>query len=154
LTIATTNHAEKIDYSILNRPSRFDTKYFFNYPHYKLRVEYCQKWLQKVHEVGKLDFEDPKLLAERVADKTDGWSFAFLKELFVSFLLTKASQESRGEESKKDARKSLMDQVEQPSEQIQNGLKAVGDAEVDGGSGPWVRPSASVLVKSQANMYV
>ncbi|KZO95992.1 P-loop containing nucleoside triphosphate hydrolase protein [Calocera viscosa TUFC12733] len=87
LTIATTNHAERIDDSILNRPSRFDTKYFFDYPDYKLRVAYCEKWLKKVHDVGKLDFEDPKLLAERVADKTEGWSFAFLKELYVAPLI-------------------------------------------------------------------
>jgi len=154
LTIATTNHAERIDDSILNRPSRFDTKYFFNYPDYKLRVIYCEKWLKKVHDVGKLDFADPKLLAERVADKTEGWSFAFLKELFVSFLLEKANEESKGEKSGKDTKTALMDQVAQLSEQVLNGLKAVGDGGVENGGGEWVRPSQAAMINSRPNMYV
>lgn len=31
-------------------------------------------------------------LAEKLADQMEGWSFAFLKELFISFLLARAAE--------------------------------------------------------------
>lgn len=37
LTIATTNHPERIDDAILNRPSRSDVKYHFDLPTHELR---------------------------------------------------------------------------------------------------------------------
>ena len=86
LTIATTNHPERIDDAILNRPSRFDVKYTFELPTQDLRKQFISLWIDKVQE--RLDaigvaFGDPDSVATKVAEKTEGWSFAFLKELYV-----------------------------------------------------------------------
>lgn len=85
LTIATTNHPERIDDAILNRPSRFDQKWTFNVPDLELRAAFTRKWIGKLTrgEIGrgiKFDSEHDAL-AQRVAEKTDGFSFAFMKEL-------------------------------------------------------------------------
>jgi SpoVK/Ycf46/Vps4 family AAA+-type ATPase len=84
LTIATTNHPERIDDAILNRPSRFDVKYEFTLPDHTLRKAFASKWLAKVNAFSAntvVAFEAPDKTAVEVADKTEGWSFAFLKEL-------------------------------------------------------------------------
>ncbi|THG94232.1 hypothetical protein EW026_g7195 [Hermanssonia centrifuga] len=90
LTIATTNHPERIDDAILNRPSRFDVKYDFTLPDSELRKAFALKWIAKICSLGTetgISFEEPEEIASAVAEKTEGWSFAILKELFVSFLL-------------------------------------------------------------------
>ncbi|GJF00414.1 AAA family ATPase [Phanerochaete sordida] len=97
LTIATTNHPERIDDSILNRPSRFDVKYDFTLPDAALRKTFAVKWLGKVNALAAntgVEFEDSEATAKVVAEKTDGWSYAILKELFVSFLLRMAHDKS------------------------------------------------------------
>ncbi|KAF9001540.1 P-loop containing nucleoside triphosphate hydrolase protein [Cyathus striatus] len=99
LTIATTNHPERIDDAILNRPSRFDVKYDFTLPESDIRKIFALKWIKKVQELGNdtgIDFDDPERTANLVADKTESWSFAFLKELFVSFMLRVAHDKATG----------------------------------------------------------
>ncbi|KAI0029014.1 P-loop containing nucleoside triphosphate hydrolase protein [Vararia minispora EC-137] len=98
LTIATTNHPERIDDAILNRPSRFDVKYTFAIPDVALRTAFARKWIEKVASgrVGRglrfgMAHEE---VATRVGKETEGFSFAFMKELFVSFLLTLAHARS------------------------------------------------------------
>ena len=85
LTIATTNHPERIDDAIINRPSRFDVKYNFELPDIDLRRSFATKWVEKVArgERGrKVGFTmDHKEIAERVATDSEGFSFAFMKEL-------------------------------------------------------------------------
>ena len=84
LTIATTNHPERIDDSILNRPSRFDVKYTFELPDNALRYEFVLKWMEKIANLGEdadVTFAQKQETATAVSEKTDGWSFAFLKEL-------------------------------------------------------------------------
>ena len=91
LTIATTNHPERIDDAILNRPSRFDVKYNFTLPDAPLREEFAAKWLAKVNALAAntgVEFTTPEATAAEVAEKTEGWSFAFLKELCVFMLFT------------------------------------------------------------------
>jgi AAA+ superfamily predicted ATPase len=86
LTIATTNHPERIDDAILNRPSRFDVKYDFALPNQSLRKQFAFKWIKKsrksASEVENLFARsDDEAIAGDIAKRTEGWSFAFLKEL-------------------------------------------------------------------------
>lgn len=83
LTIATTNHPEQIDDAIINRPSRFDVKYNFDLPTEELRRKYAIKWIHKIStlKAGVSFGDDVEMLAQDIAKETDGWSYAFLKEL-------------------------------------------------------------------------
>ena len=78
--VATTNHPEKLDTSILERPSRFDRKYYFPLPADAERSRYVQKWNAELQ--SELRFSEKTAAA--VVEKTEGFSFAYLKELFVS----------------------------------------------------------------------
>ncbi len=83
IVLATTNHPQKLDTSILDRPSRFDRKYYFQLPAEAERFAYIAKWNEdlqpelRVSEVG----------AHKVVSETEGFSFAYLKELFVAAMV-------------------------------------------------------------------
>jgi hypothetical protein len=80
LTLATTNHPEKLDPALIDRPSRFDRKYHFDLPDHDVRCTYIRRWnetLQPALQIGEKTIAD-------LAAATDGFSFAYLKELFVS----------------------------------------------------------------------
>jgi AAA+ superfamily predicted ATPase len=81
--LATTNHPEKIDPAILNRPSRFDRKYYFELPAVAERVAYINLWNNKLKEPMRLDDADVAKLSEI----TEDFSFAYLKELFLSSMM-------------------------------------------------------------------
>lgn len=99
LTIATTNHPERIDDAIVNRPSRFDVKYNFSLPDVELRTAFARKWVGKFGGSGTKEWNggaEPVTrakgvkfemgqdeIAAKVAGMTEGFSFAFLKELCV-----------------------------------------------------------------------
>ncbi len=83
LTIATTNHPGKLDPAILDRPSRFDRKYHFGLPARPERAAYIARWNQTLEPEAKLTEEGET----RAADSTEGFSFAYLKELFLSSLM-------------------------------------------------------------------
>lgn len=86
LMVGSTNHLDRLDPGISKRPSRFDRKYHYKLPGRKERVLYCGYWKKKLEKNSRIDF-DPAI-SEIVADLTDGFSFAYLKELFVQTLLT------------------------------------------------------------------
>ncbi|RDW88921.1 hypothetical protein BP6252_00953 [Coleophoma cylindrospora] len=85
LMIGSTNHLERLDPGIAKRPSRFDRKYFFDNPDTDERIQYCEYWRHKLANNDKVDF--PKILSPKIADITDNFSFAYLKEAFVAALL-------------------------------------------------------------------
>lgn len=128
LTIATSNHPERIDDAILNRPSRFDVKYNFSLPREELRKQFAAKWVRKLRDlesdpdIGRLfNRRDDLAIADDVAKKTDGWSFAFLKELFLSFLLRFAHDKSLNQENllnTADIERLLFDQIDHLQLQI------------------------------------
>lgn len=96
LVIATANDVTKLDAAILQRPSRFDAKYTFHLPDESLRRQFAAKWL--THKVGEdrivYDSDtivDLEALLETTVRLTKGWSFAFLKEMFMSYLLSMAA---------------------------------------------------------------
>ena len=83
LVIATTNHPEKLDPAIMDRPSRFDRKYTFEPPAPAEREAYITHWNATVDAELRLSADG---LAEVVA-LTGGFSFAYLKEMFVSAMM-------------------------------------------------------------------
>ncbi|THH11720.1 hypothetical protein EW145_g459 [Phellinidium pouzarii] len=85
LLIATTNHFDSLDPGLSTRPSRFDRKYIFDDPDRDERLQYARYWQNKLSKNVKVEFPDS--LAEEVADLTHGFSFAYLKECFVSTLV-------------------------------------------------------------------
>jgi transitional endoplasmic reticulum ATPase len=88
LMVGSTNHLDLLDPAISRRPSRFDRKYHFKMPEEDERIAYCQYWRNKLvsDEDAMLDF--PIEVCNVIAKITEGFSFAYLKELFVTALLT------------------------------------------------------------------
>ncbi|PTB40235.1 hypothetical protein M441DRAFT_59040 [Trichoderma asperellum CBS 433.97] len=85
LMIGSTNHIERLDPAVTKRPSRFDRKYHFKLPSEDERIAYCRYWRQKFSESDTVDF--PEELCPIIAQLTEEYSFAYLKELFVTSLL-------------------------------------------------------------------
>lgn len=83
VVLATTNHPEKLDPAILDRPSRFDRKYYFNLPARPERLAYITSWNGSLEP--ELRLSEPTLA--KLAKATDGFSFAYLKELFLSSMM-------------------------------------------------------------------
>jgi len=85
LMIGSTNHLERLDPGIAKRPSRFDRKYLFDVPSRDERIQYSEYWRKKLRSNKKVEF--PKEMSARIADITDLFSFAYMKEAFVAALL-------------------------------------------------------------------
>jgi AAA+ superfamily predicted ATPase len=80
VVLATTNHPQKLDASILDRPSRFDRKYYFQLPAEPERLAYIAKWNEELQPELRVSGSG----ARQVVQRTEGFSFAYLKELFVA----------------------------------------------------------------------
>jgi SpoVK/Ycf46/Vps4 family AAA+-type ATPase len=93
MVIATTNHPENIDSAILDRPSRFDRKYNFPLPELEQRVRFLEIWKDKLQGSGAVggSWDNSSIMV--VAQQTEGFSFAYMKELMVSSLLQWIDQE-------------------------------------------------------------
>lgn len=115
VVLATTNHADRLDPAILNRPSRFDRKYYFNLPGREERRKYVLAWNNAgvqdssdgTGNRGKLTSLHPTLrlseeVIEQVVQQTDSFSFAYLKELFLSATMQWMATRSRAPESEED----------------------------------------------------
>ncbi len=83
LALATTNHVERLDVALVKRPSRFDRKYFFDSPGYDERLRYVGRWNERLESALQIDLSVQK----EIALLTDGFSYAFIKELFVSGIM-------------------------------------------------------------------
>lgn len=83
VVLATTNHPEKLDSSILDRPSRFDRKYYFQLPADEERRAYVARWNCEVQNEMRITEKG----AARVVSETHDFSFAYLKELLVSSMV-------------------------------------------------------------------
>jgi SpoVK/Ycf46/Vps4 family AAA+-type ATPase len=92
IVLATTNHPDRIDSAIIDRPSRFDRKYHFDLPTLPARREYLAAWQQRLSvETGWLGEE-----VEDLASDSEGFSFAYLKELIISSLMKWMEDTSKG----------------------------------------------------------
>ncbi len=92
LVLATTNHPENIDPALTSRPSRFDRVWIIGPPDYECRYEYLKKCFN-----GSLS--EP--LASELAQATEGFSMAYLKELYVSASI-RAIQENKDRPDEND----------------------------------------------------
>lgn len=89
VVVATTNHPEKLDPAILDRPSRFDRKYQFDLPAPAERTAYVAHWNEQLQPQLRLSVKG----VNEVVSATDGFSFAYIKELFLSSMMRWATQE-------------------------------------------------------------
>ncbi|KAL9613393.1 MAG: hypothetical protein Q9167_002041 [Letrouitia subvulpina] len=87
MMIGSTNYLERLDAGISKRPGRFDRKYHFSLPEAKERTMYCEYWRRKLASADN-DLEFPDHLSGRIAEITAEFSFAYIKEAFVTSLLT------------------------------------------------------------------
>ena len=85
MMLGSTNYLERLDAGISKRPGRFDRKYHFTLPQYTERVKYCEYWRSKLAKNKTIEF--PTKLCEAISEVTEGFSFAYLKEVFVTSLL-------------------------------------------------------------------
>jgi AAA+ superfamily predicted ATPase len=92
ITLATTNHPERLDPAILDRPSRFDMKYHFELPGFDERRDYLGLWNDRLVGEMRLTVEELKAVAEA----TDGFSFAYLKELILSSIMRWMTAQATG----------------------------------------------------------
>ncbi|KAJ0109109.1 ATPase [Diaporthe amygdali] len=92
--IGSTNHLDRLDPGISQRPSRFDRKYLFDNPNKKERTMYCEFWQNKLKDNKEIEFPDKLCVA--IAGITNDFSFAYMQEAFVAALLAIA----RGKEDK------------------------------------------------------
>lgn len=91
MMIGTTNYLEKLDAGITKRPSRFDRKYHFDLPAAPERARYCHYWQSRLTDNKAIDF--PPSMCSAIAGITDGFSFAYLQEAFISTLLVIVDQQ-------------------------------------------------------------
>ncbi|MBT9312296.1 AAA family ATPase [Leptothoe kymatousa] len=92
LMIASTNHPERLDIAILERPSRFDRKYHFDAPNEADRVAYLKLWNQKLKTAMQLSIAD----IEKIAANSNNFSYAYLKELLLSASMVWVQQRTPG----------------------------------------------------------
>ena len=120
VVLGTTNHPERLDPAILERPSRFDRKYYFALPAPAERQKYFAAWnlgLQPQLRISE------KALPELVT-QSEGFSFAYLKELVLSAMM----QWMAGDGSvSMDA--VILDQAPRLRAQMTAALKAAGATE-------------------------
>jgi hypothetical protein len=91
IVIGSTNHPERLDPAIVDRPSRFDRKYHFDLPAETERRRYVAWWNARFAETLRLDDD----AVDSIARGTEGFSFAYLKELFAAALMRFASAGDR-----------------------------------------------------------
>jgi hypothetical protein len=93
LVIASSNHPAKIDEALLKRPSRFDRVFHLGLPALAERREYCRRLLARPTVGERLAASlDREALAQRVAERTEGFTPAFLKEAFLAAALQRAQE--------------------------------------------------------------
>ena len=91
MIIGSTNYLEKLDAGITKRPNRFDRKYHFDLPAVPERARYCEYWRSRLAANKAIEF--PPALCSAIAGITEGFSFAYLQEAFISALLVIIDQQ-------------------------------------------------------------
>ncbi|KAL9126694.1 MAG: hypothetical protein Q9217_004291 [Psora testacea] len=102
MMIGSTNYLDRLDAGISKRPSRFDRKYHFALPATPERIQYCEYWRAKLSKNSSIEL--PPQISSAIASITEGFSFAYLQEAFVSALLSIVQTKEAAESLKADDR--------------------------------------------------
>ncbi|PQE29431.1 ATP-dependent Zn protease protein [Rutstroemia sp. NJR-2017a WRK4] len=134
LMVGSTNYLSKLDPSISKRPSRFDRKYHFKLPSEEERKAYCMFWRAKLLNNDIMEF--PEDACPIIAKLTEGFSFAYLKELFVISLLgiarkTAEADEDRDTGSSASTDDGIVVEKEETLEEVKDGVVAATDEKVE-----------------------
>ncbi|OCH90947.1 P-loop containing nucleoside triphosphate hydrolase protein [Obba rivulosa] len=120
LVIGSTNHFDRLDPALSGRPSRFDRKYSFDDPDKEERALYVKYWQSKLSGNKAISFPDS--LVDEVAEITEKFSFAYLKEAFVAALVLLAGWEGDDKPSfatvLKDQIKELRNQLDKDPDHV------------------------------------
>ncbi len=112
LIIASSNHPGKIDEALLKRPSRFDRVFHIGMPALAERRAYCERLLSRSTLAERLSPDlDIGNLSQVVAEWTDGFTPAYLKEVFISAALRRA--QAGATTLDEDFHNTVIDQVEE-----------------------------------------
>jgi len=84
LAIASANDPERLDPALVNRPSRFDRRYTFDLPGPEERARYLQFFTSSLSASLRLSDDE----ASDLSSDTDGFSYAYLKELVLSSMMS------------------------------------------------------------------
>lgn len=104
VTIASTNHPERLDKALKDRPSRFDRNLPFEMPEKDLRLAILQSYLKNYQYDSNLDFE-------KIVNELSGFTGAQIKEVVISATLHALNEPAKETEKKK--KKSKKDEEEQ-----------------------------------------
>lgn len=95
LTVATTNHPEKLDAALLQRPSRFDYRFEFPLPDEEQRRAFVRHWAEKLRA---LDFvREPEAAMREIARRSSGMSHAYLQRVLAATAMRMQTEEARGD---------------------------------------------------------
>ncbi|TWT91336.1 AAA family ATPase [Neorhodopirellula pilleata] len=81
IVLATTNHPDRIDAAIVDRPSRFDREYHSHLPDLHERMVYLKNWQQQLASETNWTGKEAAPIA------CEGFSFACLKKLVISSII-------------------------------------------------------------------
>jgi DNA polymerase III delta prime subunit len=97
LTVATTNHPERLDAALLHRPSRFDYRFEFPLPGDEERRRFIRMWTDRLYGLGFLDH--PAEVTEPLVRPSRGMSHAYLKRVMVGTAMRMHLESERGDEA-------------------------------------------------------
>ncbi len=80
VTLATTNYPQKLDWALTDRPGRFDMRLDIDYPDIGNRKEILRRYISGL----PIKVENPKEIVRRLAQRTEGFTGAYLQELIQS----------------------------------------------------------------------
>ncbi|MDP3275985.1 MAG: ATP-binding protein [Deltaproteobacteria bacterium] len=93
LIIASSNHPERIDEALLKRPSRFDRVFHLGLPGEAERAEYGRRLLTRSAIAKRITSSfDIDAVSAQIARDTDGFTPAYLKELYLAAALALAQE--------------------------------------------------------------
>jgi DNA polymerase III delta prime subunit len=91
--IASSNHPERIDVALLKRPSRFDRVFHLGLPAEPERAEFGRRLLQRSALSTRIEPSlDVDSLAKQLAKDSDGFTPAYLKEVYLAAALALAQR--------------------------------------------------------------